>query len=166
METKIIDVRPALRGMNDEQAIRKRAEWLRMLAARGTMSAEVRQAAHALVQKASPKTAIGVLNAIHAFTRDSVAYKDDPPGVDMYGDASRTLRLRAGDCAHKSVLFCSLAKINGYPCGFRFIGQGMNYNHVLPYAITPDGKKLYFETTLVKPFNWLPNSSKAYEERA
>jgi hypothetical protein len=165
MQTNFIDVRAELRGMTDEQAIRKRADWFKMLVARAQQSPTVREAAFSLKNK-YPENPFEQLQALHVFVRDGIQYVNDPPEGDLYSDAARTLRIRQGDCDDKSILFCSIAKLMEYHCGFRFMAQGFNYIHVFPYAFLPSGQKIYFETTLNKPFNCRPTETKSFEARA
>ena len=165
MQTNFIDLRHELKGLTDEQAIRKRAKWFNLLVERAQSNPVVRNFAASIKSKA-PTNPMEQLNILHSFVRDTVKYVDDPPEGDLYSDASRTLRIKEGDCDDKSILFASVAKLMGYRTGFRFMAQGFNYIHVFPYALLPSGQKIYFETTLNKPFNWRPKESKAFESTA
>lgn len=166
VNVKFIDVRPQLQGLDDEDAIRKRADWFKMLVERGIKNPDVREKALDLVRDLKERDYLSELKAIWRYTRDHIRYVHDPLDADLYNDASVTMRLKQGDCDDKSILFCSLAKSIGHPCGFYFMSQGLRYTHVMPYAITPTGHKIYFETTIRKPFNWKPMATKFYEELA
>lgn len=148
---RFLDVRRQLEGLDDESAIRLRARWLQRLVERGQKNPVV-------IAKAKQ---LRDLEAIHKYARDGIEYATESP--DTYYDAAWTMRRRAGDCDDKSTLFCALAKAKGYRCGLSFIGTGPLYSHVLPYAYDGVGRKIYFETTVVRPNGWEPPHTKKYE---
>ena len=95
----------------------------------------VNQLAVSLVSNCPSKDYRAELVAIQHFCRDQIRYTRDVEGVETLRTPVQTLKLGAGDCDDKSILFCSLAGSVGFPTRFCAIGvRGEPFSHVMPQA--------------------------------
>lgn len=79
------------------------------------------------------------IEALLAYVRDSIAYRQHPLNQQRVQDAPRTIQFRSGDCVSKSVLLATLLASLGHAP--RFVAQstgGCEYTHVYVEAYNED----------------------------
>lgn len=79
----------------------------------------------------------GLLEALHAWVRDTVEYRKDPAGIETVRGAALTLRLGAGDCDDQAILLGALvAAIDAAPLAVTLakLGPREDFSHVLVSA--------------------------------
>jgi hypothetical protein len=74
---------------------------------------------------------------VYEFVKNSIRYKEDPPGVQWVKTPNRLLADGVGDCKSFSILQMSLLYCLGVDAMFRFAAyhNNPNYTHVYPVAI-------------------------------
>jgi hypothetical protein len=82
----------------------------------------IRRKAEQLVEHVPQKDWPGEARAIHAFVRDSIAYRLDPNEIELVKTPVKVLETGAGDCDDKSVLVAALLESIGHPTRLVAIG--------------------------------------------
>lgn len=68
--------------------------------------------------------------AFFLFARDSIRFREDPPGLEQVADFQRTIEAGAGDCDDKSVWLATALLAAGYSVRFAVQSYGEKWDHV------------------------------------
>lgn len=113
--------------------VRQTLSFMREFANAGKLRPEIRFRALSLVQRCGSKNWECEAIKLRDFVREQIAYRKDITGVETLQTPSLTLKLAAGDCDDKSVLFSALAESIGHQTRFVAVGlQRGKFQHVAP----------------------------------
>jgi hypothetical protein len=102
---------------------------------------ELRQLALELVSGCGGHQFECEIERLFDFVRDEITYRKDSVDREHVQDSRRTLALRTGDCASKSVLLASLLGSIGHRASFIVIGHDPDlFSHVFVEAHGPRGR--------------------------
>lgn len=130
---------------------------------RGKSQPEVRALAEKIVRdaKVDAKNQQAATRAIQGWVQKNVKYVPDPRGTELFEEATKTMKTRAGDCDDQTILTGSLMMSIGIPTSMAFVSEkpfdpkNPDYGHVVALHETPAGPK-FVETILPMGYDEMP----------
>jgi len=123
---------------------------------RGKNQPEVRKLAETILAdaKVDGRDQKAAVTAIQQWVQNNVNYVPDPKRTELFKEATRTLKDKAGDCDDESIVTASLAMSVGIPMGLAYIttkpfnAENPDFHHIVALHEADDG--LHFVETIIK----------------
>jgi transglutaminase-like putative cysteine protease len=97
--------------------------------------------------------------AVHAWIRNNIQYKEDPAGVQLIPSPAQVIHQGFSDCKGMSLLANNILKSMGHPCAYRFVKYAASpspdqYTHVFAQVTDEKGSGYYFLDPTISTFNY------------
>lgn len=77
------------------------------------------------------------------YVSTEINYQKDPANTELVMRPAYTMKLKAGDCDDKTILFLAWMKLKNYPSGYSIVSDSDNkpYHHIFPFMYDPENRK-------------------------